>query len=285
MSKKKPEKIVAAAKNVVARASSPGSRAGLEPTSMGVPPLFNRTGMEASPLGAKELGEATKLVPPTAGDPHELLEVRREYELEAGPIGTMPPITTPRGAVSAAKEAVKGKKATFLIDKLGERLAFERSGVRAYEGILFKFDVRGGFDGGPTREDLEQFLDEELAHFQMLSEAMRRLGADPTAMTPSADVSAVLSMGVPKVITDPRTTFVQCLDALLVAELVDNDSWTALVQTCEDMNEDALAEEMRSALLEENEHLDAVRSWLQAAGSLAASREEVEAPVEHRARE
>jgi hypothetical protein len=44
----------------------------------------------------------------------------------------------------------------LLVDKLGERLAFERSGTRLYETLLSKFDSYGPFEGGPERAELEE---------------------------------------------------------------------------------------------------------------------------------
>jgi hypothetical protein len=60
--------------------------------------------------------------------------------------------------VRAAAKAMKGEKPTLLLDKLGERLAFERSGTRLYEALVSKHDAFGSFSGGPSREDLEHVL-------------------------------------------------------------------------------------------------------------------------------
>ena len=56
---------------------------------------------------------------------------------------------------------------------------------------LIKFESEGGWEGGPTAEELRQIREEELQHFEMLKECMQTLGGDPTAMTPAADVAAV----------------------------------------------------------------------------------------------
>ena len=57
---------------------------------------------------------------------------------------------------------------------------------------------------------------------------MERLGGDPTAQTPCADVTAVASAGLLQAVRDPRTSVTQSLQALLTAELVDNASWELL---------------------------------------------------------
>ena len=91
---------------------------------------------------------------------------------------------------------------------------------------------------------------------------MKSLGGDPTAVTPSADIAAVASMGIPQVIADPRTTLKQSLEAILVAELVDNDCWNLLAALAEKLGHDALADEFREALVEEQDHLMRVRGWV-----------------------
>jgi len=99
----------------------------------------------------------------------------------------------------------------------------------------------------------------------MLQAAALGLGADPTVMSPSADLQATLSRGIVETLVDARTNFVQGLEAILVAELADNDCWTALVELAEIAGEDELATRFREAEMHEREHLLLVRSWLAAA--------------------
>jgi hypothetical protein len=83
--------------------------------------------------------------------------------------------------------------------------------------------------------------DEEHEHFVMLGEAIRQLGGDPTVVTPSANLQATASKGLCAVLADPRTDVLQCLEALLTAELVDNDCWPALIELVENAGEEDLA--------------------------------------------
>jgi len=174
---------------------------------------------------------------------------------DADPVGAMPP----RGTVNESGEP------TVFLDRLGERIAFERSGVRLYEALIVKLEASDRQQGGPTREDLEHIRDDELRHYAMVRDAMRRLGADPTAMTPSADVSAVMGLGLVQVLNDPRSTLTQCLEAILVAELVDNDAWVLLADLADELRQDDLARDFRGALGQEEVHLEQVRSWIAAA--------------------
>ena len=72
----------------------------------------------------------------------------------------------------------------------------------------------------------------------MVEAAIRSIGADPTVQTPSADVDGVASMGLIQVLTDPRTSVAQCLEAILIAELADNDGWQMLILFAEKMGMD-----------------------------------------------
>lgn len=159
----------------------------------------------------------------------------------------------------------------ILIDKLGARLAFERSSVRLYDVLLTKFDAFGSFAGGPGRTELEVMRDEELAHFVLLRELMRALGADATAVTPSANLHAVLCAGLSTALADPRTDLQECLDVILVAELLDNDCWENLADLAIAIGRDDLAAQFEASLVEERDHLRKVRTWIGAGLSLSAT--------------
>jgi hypothetical protein len=92
---------------------------------------------------------------------------------------------------------------------------------------------------------------------------IEQLGADPTVQTPSADISAVASQGTPKVLLDPRTSFPQCLEAVLTAELVDCDAWERLTELAEGFNQCDMAEKFRQAITTEHEHRMFIRQVLE----------------------
>lgn len=227
---------------------------------------LNRTGIQASPIDAKASIEgAEQGKPSNPGDSTAIGKERARVAKDAPVIGTMPPPGTLKGAAKTAISALKGEKATVFLDKLGERLAFERTGARLYEAALSKYEAFGSWDGGPTEERLREILGQELAHFDLVKEAMETLGGDPTAMTPSADVIAVISQGAPKVAVDPRMNLRQTLEALLVAELADNAGWEILCAFAKSLGQDELARKFENALRMEAEHLASVKSWLTAA--------------------
>jgi len=233
-----------------------------KPTDIGM----NRTGIQASPVDAKKTIEGarqSKLVDP--GDSTLLAEERMEWSTTADPVGTMPPPGSVKGVLKTAMEKLKGNQPTVFLDKLGERIAFERTGVRLYDALLCKFAAADVHEGGPTREEIEEIREDELQHFLLLKEAMESLGGDPTAMTPCADVAAVASSGILKVLADARTTLTQCLDAILIAELADNDAWLALADLADGLGMNELGKRFREALAEEEEHLARVRGWINGA--------------------
>jgi rubrerythrin len=230
-----------------------------KPTDMGL----NRTGVKASPIDAPRTEDAAEVVEsaPEAGT--KVMDAERaSWSRDADPVGTVPPPTSIKGMAKSAVEMVKGQKPTVLLDKIGERLAFERTGTRLYEALLAKHAAASVHEGGPTREELEKIRDDELRHFAVLTDIMEKLGGDPTAMTPCADVTAVASSGLVQVLGDPRVTLTQALGAILIAELADHDGWTVLIELADGMGHDEIASQMRDCLLEEDEHLQKVRSWV-----------------------
>lgn len=225
---------------------------------------LNRTGIATSPKLTKEMIAGAQEFPPSpvGGESNMVALVREEYARDAEPLGTVPPPTTLSGAAKTALRGAKGQRPTQFIDKLGERLAFERTGVRLYEALISKFDAFGSFDGGPTREMLVDIMNEEYQHFTLLTEAVTKLGGDPTVVTPSADLHATMTAGVMAVMVDPRTTFAQCLEAALIAELADNAAWESLTDLANQNGDDDLAGLFEAAATEEVVHLENVKAWL-----------------------
>jgi bacterioferritin (cytochrome b1) len=219
----------------------------------------NRTGMQTSPELAEEIIEgASNATPSSEGGAEDIAEYRGEYIAEGFPIGSMPMM--PASEEGEAEEEEAGM-AVFL-DKLSERLAFERQGVRLYEALLNKCQTLGESAPGPTLEDIEHIGSEELEHFLLINNAITEIGGDPTVQSPCADVVGVMSLGIVQVLTDPRSSLAQCLQAMLTAELTDNDGWELLIKLADNLGFDDMKAEFETALAHEEEHLVNVRSWL-----------------------
>ena len=58
------------------------------------------------------------------------------------------------------------------------------------------------------------FLLAKATHEMLVWNALRQLGADPTCITPLADVNGVASVGVMQLLADPRTSIAQSLHAI-----------------------------------------------------------------------
>jgi hypothetical protein len=192
--------------------------------------------------------------------------MRGQYVDEAERIGSVPIPGTVKGALSTMMDKLTGDRPEVLIDKLGERLAFERTGTRLYEAMLTKCMRLETAEVDPDMMlTLQRIRDEEAEHMALVNSAMRAIGADPTAMTPCADVAAVATMGVLQVMNDPRTSLPQCLNALLIAELTDNAGWELLIKLARASGHTDLATSFGRALAEEEQHMMTVKGWLQRA--------------------
>ena len=211
-------------------------------TEMGI----NRSGITAAPEAAEKMMENLKLTKPPRGDDRQMAKLRAEYAAEAEPVGTMP-------------EPKEEGAAAVLMDKLGERLAFERAGVRLYDALMAK--CQGNKDAKIPMKELQKHRDEEAMHFALVGAAIQSLGGDPTAQTPCADVTGVEGAGLMQVLTDPKTTVAQALHAILVAEMTDNAAWEELIELTMPLGNDDLVARFQKAQANEAEHLEKVRAW------------------------
>jgi rubrerythrin len=236
-----------------------------DPTKLG----HNRTGMQMSPLHAemlrKSAADAALITDATdtgAEQPEATLlaEVRREYVNEADALGSVPPPGTFSGVLKSGAGMITGKRLQVLIDKVAERMAFERGGTRIYDAALVKAIALA--EGTQVSvERMKQIRNQEAEHAEMLRQALTELGADPTAQTPSADLVGVQAMGLMQSVSDPRTSLPQTLSSLLAAELIDVASWEMLSRLARNLGNDTLAERFDQALEQENEHLTTINGW------------------------
>jgi bacterioferritin (cytochrome b1) len=229
----------------------------------------NNTGVATNRDGAREMREAAAKFPPTStgscvADDRVRIEYARDPDADEHGYGSVP---APAGFAGKARVLIAGLfggQPMRMLDKLGERLAFERTGVRLYEALISKHEAFGGFDGGPSRSQLMTILNQEHGHFELLEDVVLGLDGDPTAMTPSADLALTVGAGVLTVITDPRTTLRQGLEAILVAELADREGWNLLIELARAAGNTEMLELFEQAERTEEQHIVALRSWLAA---------------------
>lgn len=232
-------------------------------TKMGM----NRTGMQMSPVdGADQVEYAmTRPADPARGGPEAIAQFRAQFIEDASRVGSMPPPASGKGLLETAKGKLTGKSPELLMDKLGERAAYERTGVRLYEALINKVEVSDAAQQAGLLADLQHIRSEEFEHFEMLTHVIKDLGGDPTVQTPCADVSAMSAIGFMQVLTDPRTTVSQCLQAILAVELADHASWELLIELVQGAGHEDLVAPFSKALNAESEHTAMIRKWLQQA--------------------
>jgi hypothetical protein len=213
----------------------------------------NHTGL--APHGdvlARMIEGASEFPPTSSGGPAGIAEVRIEYSRVSEPPATMPgaPVTPAR---------------LPLLDRLGARMQFERTGTRLYDALISKLDVYGSFEGGPSRQELLQIREQELGHALLTQELIGSIGGDSTAITPSANLQATAGQGIVCVLLDPRTSLIDCIEAMLIIELTDQDSWGMLARIAEPLGDAGMIDKITQAQKVELEHLAKVRGWLDAA--------------------
>ena len=223
---------------------------------------LNKTGMQMSPEHMKKMMEVTDLTEPTSeGSDQALAEIRLQYINSADPVGSVPPPLTIKGMAKTGVKMVTGNRPQVFMDKLGERLAFERNGVRLYDALITKFMATKQVPGSVNLEELNHHRAEEAEHMALVKECIEQLGGDPTVQTPCADVAGVEGSGLMQVITDPKTTFLQSLHAILVAELADNAAWEELIELARQMGQEDMVTRFEEASQHEQEHLENVKQW------------------------
>ncbi len=222
---------------------------------------LNRTGVGTSPLDIKTMLEATKCPSSEGQSFTQMLAFRKNYFKASEEIGTIPPPTTLKGLAKVIVHKLTGDHPEVFINKMGERIAFERSGIRLYDLLINKCQSQAGMKTS-MRKKFEEIRANEVNHFELLVHTAKDVGIDPTVLTPDADISGIISLGLLNVVADPRITFLQSLEAILLAELADNDAWHILIQLANTQGMDEIVEEFENAKWEEDQHLYDIRHIL-----------------------
>ena len=225
----------------------------------------NRTGIHISPVDSKAMQEFDPPLASRSAGNSAPASIRNDDIANADTPGSAPlpgPVTV---AFSMGINALKGDSPQILLDKLGERLAFERIGARLYDALITKCELMLDGDISMSIEDLRQIRADKARHFMRLSETIESLGADPTSPTPSGDLVGVESTGLVQVLNDPCTSIAQSLHAIVTAELSDKAGWETLVALADEHNLTDMVDDFTQALNQEREHLALVQTWYEEA--------------------
>lgn len=239
---------------------------------------MNRTGIQMSPIDSKAMTDVDPdLMQGDEGDDSPMAELRSRYIMDADTLGSVPLPKTVTGMASIGLDMLKGESPQILLDKLGERLAFERTGARLYDALITKCEIMlDDIEISMTIDDLEDIREDEARHFLMVSDAIDSLGGDPTSQTPSADLCGVESLGLVQVVNDPRTSIAQSLHAIVTAELSDKAGWETLIALADEHGLTDMVNNFTAALNNEREHLALVQTWYEEAIGLTYGDVEVD---------
>ncbi|MBK3870290.1 DUF892 family protein [Pseudomonas stutzeri] len=222
----------------------------------------NVTGVQMSPKDTKRLLDAVNDIhPDVPGDERGMLVERSERAAEADRIGSVPVPGSAKGMLKTGFDMMRGKSPEVFLDKLGERLAYERNGVRLYEAMIAKVKGLDTPDSALV-DTLKHIRDEEHEHMMLVHQAIETLGADPTSQTPCADVVGSMALGIVNVLTDPRTNVDQCLNALLTVELADNAAWELLIELAQAAGHPNIADSFVHAKTQEDDHLVKIKTLM-----------------------
>lgn len=219
----------------------------------------NRTGLSAAAERRAMLAPPPDVEPTSRGSAEELAAVRVRYARISGPAGTMPRL--PRASVALVP----------VLDLLGGRLAVARLLVRLAEGLLAARHACSAPER-PDDGELAVLRDEHWQTARLIDGLLAELGADPTAVTPSANRDLLAHRGISELVHDPRTSLLDALEAVLIVELAEHERWSTLIELARASGADDLARMFAAAHTAQAHHVSALRRW-SSAGWEAARRE------------
>src|SRR5690606_35459973 len=96
----------------------------------------NKTGIDMSPKITEDMiNGMDKFLHSNGANPSQFFQLKKYYLDDDEPLGSVPLPGTVKGAVKSTLKMATGHHPEVFINKLGERLAFERTGVRIYEQL------------------------------------------------------------------------------------------------------------------------------------------------------
>jgi hypothetical protein len=143
---------------------------------------------------------------------------------------------------------------TQLIEKLGERLIYERAFLRLYKAYLNKhLDSGSAFEGSAPygQRELDAFVSHKCRQLDHLINAIQAMGGRPESPSPNTDLSTLVRRGIVSVFTDESFRLLALVNAIRVIELRGRAKALDLVQLAHAWRKPQLADEL-SALQDES---------------------------------
>lgn len=168
-----------------------------------------------------------------------------------------------KGIARLPLKIIADHRREIFIRKLYERLACKRNGTRIYNALISKLENELGNDNSEYQMNitlLEEFRSQEAEHFSILSDCIKKLGADPARIPDAVEIS-VAARTYMNIITHPQASISQCIGTMLHLEFVDNAAWESLIQMADAMSLSNMADEFRFMLRQEEIHLVTFREW------------------------
>lgn len=152
----------------------------------------------------------------------------------------------------------EGRELKLLLEKLGEKLAYDRAFCRLYESFLKKRStsfLRNIRVKGLELKTFERHVAMKAAHYEILQDAFLNLGGDPEAIVPSEDLSTIAKLGIVSIFVDPRANMRSILHSVRIVELTGKSTTLYLTRLAYAAGLDDLAMDLEQAVEENEESL------------------------------
>lgn len=145
----------------------------------------------------------------------------------------------------------------MLLEKLGEKLGYERAFLRLYESFVHKkslYAKRYLHAKSYEQKIFENFAAMKAAHCEILQTALIGLGGNPDHIVPSEDLAAIARLGIVTVFIHPHAKLKNLFHAVRIVELTGKSTTLFLIRLAYAAGAEDLANHME-ILLEECEEI------------------------------
>jgi ferritin-like protein len=171
------------------------------------------------------------------------------------------PVSAGNERVGASFPILGGMNPQLFVEKIAERLTFERIATRLYEILIDKLMTTE--NRTIIIEELQKIRSDKARHFSILAEAIDSLGGGFSTDMPDVDLANRELLGLTQIVSDPQASLAQSLHAILCAELIDQAGWDLLIELAKEQQQMAFVTDFTIAFDEEKLHAQQIRQWYQ----------------------